>query len=390
MKTFIVKATRSPLGAFLGNLSELSAPKIMSQLIQSLNLSNEIKAGIDEAYIGHVLSANVGQAPAKQALLYAGLSTNIPATGVNKVCASGMKATMLGAMSISSGINHLVLVGGMENMSLTPFYSSALRKGEKLGHLNLTDGLLFDGLTNPYDQQHMGMSAELCATDHQISREEQDDYALLSYQRAIKAKNKGLLQKEISTITTKKGETSEDEGLENLNLNKLSELKPVFKKDGSVTAGNASTLNDGASVLLLASEQAVKQYNLTPLAEIISYADASQNPEHFTTSPTPALQKAIKQAKLTTEEIDYFEINEAFSVVALANKKLLNIPLEKLNIHGGAVSLGHPLGASGCRILVSLINILHQNNATYGGAAICNGGGGASAMIIKAIKNVSK
>lgn len=388
MKTYIAKATRSPLGAFLGELSEIPAPQLMAQLIDGLKLSEEVKTKIDEAYFGHVLSANVGQAPAKQALLYAGLPSTIPATGINKVCASGMKAVMLGAMSISSGINNLVLVGGMENMSLAPFYSSDLRKGKKLGNLNITDGLVFDGLTNPYDQQHMGISAELCATNYEITRQEQDEYALLSYQRAIEARNKGVFQQEITPIKTKKGELTQDEGLENLKLDKLPSLRPAFKKDGSVTAGNASTINDGASVILLASEQAVKQYNLSPLAEIVSYADASQKPEHFTTSPTPALQKAIKQAKLSTEEIDYFEINEAFSVVALANKKLLNIPLDKLNIHGGAVSLGHPLGASGCRILVSLINILHQNNVTYGGASICNGGGGASAMIIKAVKNV--
>jgi acetyl-CoA C-acetyltransferase len=293
---------------------------------------------------------------------------------------------MLGTMSISSGINDLVLVGGMENMSLAPFYSSELRKGKKLGHLNFTDGLLYDGLTNPYDQEHMGISAELCATDHHISREEQDSYALLSYQRAIEARNKGILQQEITPITTKKGEVSQDEGLENLKLDKLPSLRSAFKKNGTITAGNASTINDGASVILLASEKAVKKYNLTPLAEVVSYADASQKPEHFTTSPTPALQKAITQAKITTNKIDFYEINEAFSVVALANKKLLDIPLEKLNVHGGAVSLGHPLGASGCRILVSLINILHQNNATYGAASICNGGGGASAMVIRAVR----
>lgn len=386
MKTYIIKATRSPLGSFLGALNEIPAPKLMAQLIEGLKLTDEVKTAIDEAYFGHVLSANVGQAPAKQALLHAGLSSHIPATGINKVCASGMKAIMLGTMSISSGINDLVLVGGMENMSLAPFYSSELRKGKKLGHLNFTDGLLYDGLTNPYDQEHMGISAELCATDHHISREEQDSYALLSYQRAIEARNKGILQQEITPITTKKGEVSQDEGLENLKLDKLPSLRSAFKKNGTITAGNASTINDGASVILLASEKAVKKYNLTPLAEVVSYADASQKPEHFTTSPTPALQKAITQAKITTNKIDFYEINEAFSVVALANKKLLDIPLEKLNVHGGAVSLGHPLGASGCRILVSLINILHQNNATYGAASICNGGGGASAMVIKAVR----
>jgi acetyl-CoA C-acetyltransferase len=385
MKVYIVEATRSPLGAFLGGLSETPAPELLAQLIKGLKLSDEIKSAIDEAYIGHVLSANVGQAPSKQALLYADLPSEIPATGINKVCASGMKATMLGAMSISSGINDLVIVGGMENMSLAPFYSSELRKGKKLGNLNFTDGLIFDGLTSPYDKEHMGVSAELCATEHKISREEQDEYALLSYQRAIDTRDNGLFTNEITPIKTKRGTITNDEGIDNLKLDKLPNLRPAFQKKGSVTAGNASTINDGASVLLLASKKAVIKHGLTPLAEIISYADASQKPEHFTTSPTPALKKAINKTDLKIEDIDFFEINEAFSVVALANKKLLSIPLDKLNIHGGAVSLGHPLGASGCRILVSLIYILQQQGGTYGAASICNGGGGASAMVIKSV-----
>ena len=387
MKVYIVEATRSPIGSFLGGLSDIPAPQILAQLIKGLKLSEDTKENIDEAYFGHVLTANVGQAPAKQALLYAGLSEKIPATGINKVCASGLKAAMLGAMSISSGINNLVLVGGMENMSLAPYYSNELRKGKKLGNINFTDGLVYDGLTNPYNNQHMGVSAELCSLDYDISRQEQDDYALLSYNKALETHQNGLFNDEITPIETKKGIVASDEGLHNLQLDKLTKLHAAFQKTGTVTAGNASTINDGASVILLASEEAIKKHNLKPLAEIISYADASQKPEHFTTSPTPAIKNAIKKTNLKLEDIDFFEINEAFSVVALANQKLLNIPTKKLNIHGGAVSLGHPLGASGSRILVSLVYILLQQKADYGTASICNGGGGASAMIIKSVKH---
>ena len=386
MKAYIIEAIRSPLGSFLGNLSQIPAPQILAQLIKALKLPNSVKKKIDEAYFGHVLSANVGQAPAKQAVLYGGLPETIPATSVNKVCSSGLKATMLGAMSIQSGINDLVLVGGMENMSLAPHYSAILRQGKKLGNIQFTDGLVLDGLTNPYDKQHMGISAELCASDYKISREEQDAYARLSYNRAVTARDNGLFNNEISPIETKKGLIQKDQGLENLQLDKLPKLRTAFQTPGTVTAGNASTINDGASLMLLASEEAVKKHGLNPLAEIISYADASQKPEHFTTSPTPALKKALQKADLQLDAIDFFEINEAFSVVALANKKLLNIPIEKLNINGGAVSLGHPLGASGSRILVSLVHILLQKSAKYGAVSICNGGGGASAMVIKSIK----
>ena len=384
----IVSYTRTPIGSFGGALSSVSATKLGSiaikGAIEKINLDNTI---IDEVFMGNVISSGLGQAPAKQAAIYAGISNETPCTTINKVCSSGMKAVMIGAQSIQNGDNDVIIAGGMENMSAIPFYINDMRSGKKLGHTQINDGLLVDGLTDVYDNVHMGVCAELCAEEKKISREEQDEFALKSYEKSNQAWSDGFFNSEITPvkISTRKGDIiiNTDEEFSNINVDKFKKLRPVFKKDGTITAGNASTINDGAAALILMSREKAQELNLKPIAKIISFADSSQEPKWFTTTPTKALEKAIKKANLDKDSIDFWELNEAFSVVGLANIKNLSINNNKVNVNGGAVSLGHPLGCSGARILVTLLNTLEKNNKEIGAAGICNGGGGASAMIIK-------
>ena len=385
---YIVAAKRTAIGSFLGSLSTIPATSLGSTALKACIEQSQLSpSSIDEVFVGNVLSANLGQAPARQVVLGANLSDTIPCTTVNKVCASGMKAITLGVQSILLGDNNIVAVGGMENMSLAPSYLNT-RTGTKLGNQTLVDGLLKDGLTDPYSNQHMGLAAELCAEEHAISREAQDAYATASYNRSADAWKNNKFNDEVTPVTIPQRKSdpivvNKDEEFSNVKFDKIPALNPVFKKDGTVTAANASTLNDGAAILILASAEAVEKHGFKPLAKIISYADAALKPEHFTIAPAKALPLALSKANLAIGDIDYFEINEAFSVVSLANQKLLNIPSEKLNIQGGAVSLGHPLGCSGARIVTTLVYILKNNKAKYGAAAICNGGGGASALIIE-------
>lgn len=387
-KIVIVAAQRTPIGSFLGSLSHISAPKLAANAIKGvLKKSNLNPTKIQEVYLGNVLQAGIGQAPAKQAAKFSGLHDEIPCTTINKVCASGMKAISMAAQAIKAEDREIVLAGGMENMSLVPHYIHQ-RNGIKFGNQTLQDGLLLDGLTNVYDQQHMGVCGDLCATTHNISREEQDAFAIASYKKSRKAQEDGRFNDEISPVIYKDRKGNEisidkDEEFLNFRPEKFPQLRPAFSKDGTVTAANASTLNDGAAALLIMSEEKAQELNLKPLAEIIAYEDANTAPEHFTTAPAKATEAVLKKAGLKTGDIDCFEFNEAFSVVGIANAKLLNIPLEKINLNGGAVAIGHPLGCSGARIVVSLVHILKQQQATYGLAAICNGGGGATAMIIK-------
>ena len=384
----IVSYTRTPIGSFGGGLSNLSATKLGSiaikGAIEKINLDNKI---IDEVFMGNVISSGLGQAPAKQAAIYAGISNETPCTTINKVCSSGMKAVMIGAQSNQNGDNDIVIAGGMENMSAIPFYINDMRGGKKLGHTQINDGLLVDGLTDVYDNAHMGVCAEICAEENKISREEQDEFALKSYKKSNQAWTNGFFNSEITPvkISTRKGDIiiDTDEEFSNINVDKFKKLRPVFKKDGTITAGNASTINDGAAALILMSKEKAQELNLKPIAKIISFADSSQEPKWFTTTPTKALEKAINKANLNKDTIDFWELNEAFSVVGLANIKNLGINHNKVNVNGGAVSLGHPLGCSGARILVTLLNTLEKNNKEIGAAGICNGGGGASAMIIK-------
>jgi acetyl-CoA C-acetyltransferase len=337
--------------------------------------------------MGNVLQANCGQAPARQAAIEAGIPDSVPATTINKVCSSGMKAIIMATQSILLGDNEIVVAGGMENMSLVPFYSSDIRWGRKLGDVKLTDGLIKDGLTDVYNKYHMGNAAELCAREHSISREEQDEFAIESYSKSSSAWENGKFENEIVSVLVpqRKGEpikVDRDEEIYNVKLDKIPKLKAVFQKDGTVTAANASTLNDGAAALILMSEEKANSLGIKPIGEIIGYADAAKKPEQFTTAPSKALPIAIKKAGLKIEEIECFELNEAFSVVGLVNCKLLNINKDRVNLNGGAVSLGHPLGCSGARIVVTLLNVLHQNKASFGAAGICNGGGGASALVV--------
>lgn len=385
----IVSAVRTPMGSFGGSLSGFSATQLggfaIKGAIDKVNLNPSL---INEVFFGNVLQANLGQAPARQCSIYAGIKNDVPATTVNKVCASGMKAIMLGAQSIKCGDNDVVVVGGTESMSNVPHYVEKVRTGQKLGDLKLKDGLVHDGLTDVYNQTHMGLCAEICAEDMNISREAQDKFAIESYRRSKEAWEKKLFEDEIVpvTIPQRKGEPihfEEDEEFKNVKIDKIPNLRPVFKKEGTITAANASTINDGASALILMSADKAKSLNIEPLAKIVSYADASHEPEWFTTAPAKALPIALKKANLGINDIDYFELNEAFSVVGIANKKLLNIDSDKVNCFGGAVSLGHPLGSSGSRIVVTLINVLNKKEAKLGAAAICNGGGGASALIIE-------
>ena len=385
----LVSAVRTPMGSFGGSLSGFSATQLGGFAIKgALDKVNLDPSLINEVFFGNVLQANLGQAPARQCSIYAGIKNDVPATTINKVCASGMKAIMLGAQSIKCGDNDVVVVGGTESMSNVPHYVEKVRTGQKLGDLKLKDGLVHDGLTDVYNQTHMGLCAEICAEDMNISREAQDEFAIESYRRSKEAWEKKLFEDEIVpvTIPQRKGDTihfQEDEEFKNVKIDKIPNLRSVFKKEGTITAANASTINDGASALILMSADKAKSLNIEPLAKIVSYADASHEPEWFTTAPAKALPIALKKANLGINDIDYFELNEAFSVVGIANKKLLNIDSEKVNCFGGAVSLGHPLGSSGSRIVVTLINVLNKKEAKLGAAAICNGGGGASALIIE-------
>lgn len=390
-EVYIVSAVRTPIGSFGGVLSSVSAPQLgataIKKALQKIKLD---PTEVNEVFMGNVLQANAGQAPARQAAIYAGLGNNVPCTTINKVCASGMKSIMFAAQTIMLGDNDVVVAGGMESMSNVPYYLDKARSGYRLGNGTLIDGLVSDGLTDVYNNYHMGNAAELCAKECNISREEQDAYAIESYTRASNAWKAGKFNDEVIPVEVpqRKGDpivVKEDEEYKNVKMEKIPELKPVFQKEGSVTAANASTLNDGAAALVLMSKEKATALGLKPLAKIVSYADAAQAPEWFTTAPSKALPKAIEKAKLTLKDISFFEINEAFSVVAVANNKEMKLDPKKVNVNGGAVSLGHPLGASGARILITLINVLKQNNAKYGAAGICNGGGGASAMVIENI-----
>ncbi|MDP9081780.1 MAG: acetyl-CoA C-acyltransferase [Bacteroidota bacterium] len=384
----IVSATRTPIGSFGGSLASLSATQLGSIVIKSAVEKAGLKPDqIQEVYMGNVLSANVGQAPATQAAIFAGLPT-LPATTINKVCASGMKAIMLAAQSITLGQNEIVVAGGMESMSNVPYYLDKARNGYRLGNGQIIDGLVKDGLWDVYNDYHMGSAAELCALECNISREEQDAFAIESYKRAQNSQIAGRFKNEITAVELKdkKGDITlfaEDEEPKTVKFDKIPSLKPVFKKDGTVTAANASTLNDGAAAVVLMSREKADELGIKPLAKIVSYADAQQAPEWFTTAPSKAIPLALHRAELSSDDIDYFEINEAFSVVSIANNQLLKLDPAMVNVNGGAVSLGHPLGASGARIIVTLLHVLQQNNGKYGAAGICNGGGGASAMVIE-------
>ena len=387
----IVSATRTAIGSFGGSLSSFTAPQLGAAVIKSAVERAGLKPGdIQEVYMGNVLSANLGQAPATQAAIFAGLPY-LPATTVNKVCASGMKAVMLAAQSIALGQNDIVLAGGMESMSNVPYYLDKARNGYRLGHGQITDGLVKDGLWDVYNDYHMGSAAELCAAECHITRQEQDAFAVESYRRAQKAQADGKFIAEITPIELKdkKGDVTlfaEDEEPRTVKFDKIPTLKPVFKKDGTVTAANASTLNDGAAVLILMSAERAAAMGIKPLARVVAYADAQQAPEWFTTAPSKAIPLALHRAGLTTADVDFFEINEAFSVVSIANNQALGLDPAKVNVNGGAVSIGHPLGASGARIMVTLLHVLQQNNGKFGVAGICNGGGGASAIVIENLR----
>ena len=385
----IVSAVRTAMGSFGGVFSNIPATKLgayaINGAIEKCGINKDL---IDEVFMGNVLQANLGQAPARQAAIEAGLSNKIPCTTVNKVCSSGMKAIMLGAQSIKCGDNDIVVVGGMENMSSVPHYLLNSRTGQKLGDIKALDGLVKDGLTDVYNKKHMGLCAETCAKEMSFSREEQDDFAITSYQRSAKAWKDNKFSNEVIDVEVpqRRGDSliiNEDEEYKKVKIDKIPNLRPVFDKEGTITAANASTLNDGASALIIMSLEKANELKLKPLAKIISYADFAHDPEWFTTAPSDAITKALEKAKIDKSEVDFFELNEAFSVVGLANLKLLDINNDIVNVNGGAVSLGHPLGSSGSRIVVTLINVLKQNKAETGVAGICNGGGGASAIVIK-------
>lgn len=384
----IVSAARTPIGSFLGSLSTIPAPKLGSIAIKgALNKINLKPEMVDEVLMGNVVQAGTGQAPARQAAIYAGIPNTVPCTTVNKVCASGMKAVMQGAQAIALGDANIVVAGGMENMSLIPHYLHA-RTGTKFGPTTLVDGMQKDGLVDAYDQNAMGVCADACAVEYNFSREDQDNFAIQSYKRSAQAWESGKFNNEIVPVEVpqRRGDAvivSKDEEYTNVKMEKIPALRPAFTKDGTVTAANASTINDGAGAVILMSKDKANELGLQILATIKSYADAAQEPEWFTTAPAKALPKALNKAGITMEDVDYFEFNEAFSVVGLANMKLLGLYDSNVNVNGGAVSLGHPLGCSGVRILITLLNVLEQNNAKIGAAAICNGGGGASAIVIE-------
>jgi acetyl-CoA C-acetyltransferase len=387
-KVVIVAAVRTPIGSFMGALSTVPATQLGAAAIKGalhkINLDPKL---VDEVLMGNVVQAGNGQAPARQAALFAGLPESVACTTINKVCASGMKAVMQGVQAIMAGDAEIVVAGGMENMSLIPHYVH-LRNGVKFGPTSLIDGMQKDGLTDAYDNSAMGVCADLCASEYNFTREDQDAFAIQSYERSAAAWEAGRFDAEIIPVEVpqRRGDAiviTKDEEYTNVRLDKIPSLAPVFTKDGTVTAANASTINDGAAALVLMSEEKAKALGLNPLAYIKSYADAAQEPKWFTTAPAKALPKALDKAGLSLADVDYFEFNEAFSVVGLANAKILGIHNDKINVNGGAVSLGHPLGCSGARIIVTLINVLNQNNAKIGAAAICNGGGGASAIVIE-------
>jgi len=389
-KVVIVSAARTPIGSFMGALSSVAAPHLGAAAIKGALAKIQLDPNlVDEVLMGNVVQAGVGQAPARQAALFAGLSENVACTTVNKVCASGMKAIMQGAQAIMAGDAEVVVAGGMENMSMIPHYVH-LRNGVKFGPTSLVDGMQKDGLTDAYDHNAMGVCADLCATEYNITREEQDNFAIQSYQRSAQAWDAGKFDAEVVPVAVpqRKGDpimVTRDEEYTNVRLDKIPTLNAVFTKDGTVTAANASTINDGAAALVLMSAEKAEALGLQPLAVIRGYADAAQEPKWFTTAPAKALPKALAKAGLALDEVDFFEFNEAFSVVGLANAKILNLPNDKVNVNGGAVSLGHPLGCSGARIIVTLLHVLQQNDAKIGAAAICNGGGGASALVIERI-----
>ena len=386
----IVSAVRTPMGSFMGSLSGIPATKLGSVAIKgAIDRAGINVDQVDEVIMGNVLQAGVGQAPARQAALGAGLSENVPCTTVNKVCASGMKSIMLGAQSIMTGMNDVVVVGGMESMSQTPHYTS-LRNATKYGNGKMTDGLINDGLMDVYTNQLMGGCAEECAKEHNFSREDQDNFAIDSYKKAAKAWENGWFKDEVVPveIPQRKGEPvvfSEDEEYKNVKFEKIPNLRPAFDKEGTITAANASTMNDGASALVIMSAKKAAELGLTPMAKIRSYADAAQNSVWFTTAPAKAVPIALDRAGLKTDDVDFWELNEAFSVVGLANTKLLGLDPAKVDVHGGAVALGHPLGSSGSRIIVTLLNVLKHQGGKIGAAGICNGGGGASAMVVELI-----
>jgi acetyl-CoA C-acetyltransferase len=389
-EVFIVAAQRTPMGSFGGVLSSLSATELGAIAIKgALEKANIEPSWIDEVLMGNVCSANLGQAPARQASLAAGIPYNVPCTTVNKVCSSGMKAVAYAAQSIMLGLTDLAVAGGMESMSNIPFYVPKARFGYKYGNATLVDGLVQDGLQDAYDHRAMGFCADATAKKYDLSRAEQDRFAIQSYLRAAAATTEGKFANEITPVKImgKKGEIiiNEDEEYKNVFFDKIPSLRPAFEKDGTVTAANASTINDGASALILASKEAVKKYGLKPIAKILSFADAEQEPQWFTTAPTIAAPLALKRAKMDIKEVNYFEVNEAFAAVAMAFGQVLNVSEAQMNVNGGAVALGHPLGSSGSRILTTLTHVLEQNDANIGLAAICNGGGGASAMIIERV-----
>jgi len=387
-KVVIVSAVRTPIGSFLGSLSSLSATQLGSAAIKgALDKINLDPSAVQEVYMGNVVQAGVGQAPARQAALGAGPPNNVPCTTVNKVCASGMKAIMNAAQAIALGDADVVVAGGMESMSNIPHYVH-MRKGTKFGPATMMDGMQKDGLVDAYDNNAMGVCADLCATEYEFSREDQDAFAVQSYERSAKAWADGKFKDEVIAVEVpqRRGEpivVSEDEEFKNVKMDRISTLRPAFTKDGTATAANSSTINDGAAAMVLMSEKKAKEMGLTPLAYVKSYADAAHEPVWFTTAPAKALPKALAKAGLDIKDVDFFEFNEAFSVVGLANMKILGLNDSNVNVNGGAVSLGHPLGCSGARIMITLLNVLVQNNAKIGAAAICNGGGGASAMVIE-------
>ncbi len=386
-EVYIIAAKRTPIGGLLGNLSHLSATQLGALAIKNAYESIGLDVSlIDSVYIGNVLSANLGQAPARQAAIFAGIPNDKDATTVNKVCASGMKATALGAQQIQLGLEHIIVTGGMESMSNAPHYAQ-LRKGNKLGDVTLIDGMKKDGLWDVYNDFHMGNAAEIGVRKYGLTRAMLDDYAVQSYQKAAIATKNGKFKNEMIPISIEQKNGTlvidSDEDIDKIILDKVSKLKPTFEKEGSLTAANSSNLNDGAAALILASKEAVEKYNLKPIAKILAYADAAQAPEWFTTAPAIAIPKVLKQANLSLNDIDFFEINEAYASVILSNQQILGLDLNKVNVYGGAVAMGHPIGASGARIIATLISVLKQEGGKYGVAAICNGGGGASAMVIE-------
>tara|TARA_R110002049_G_scaffold266984_3_gene443256 strand:- start:5835 stop:7010 length:1176 start_codon:yes stop_codon:yes gene_type:complete len=384
----IVSMARTPIGSFLGVLSNVSAPKLGAIAIKgALDKIKLEPSQVQEVLMGNVIQAGVGQAPARQAAIFAGIPNTVPCTTINKVCASGMKSIMQAAQSIALGDNDIVVAGGMENMSMAPHYVH-LRNGQKFGPTSLIDGLQKDGLVDAYDQNAMGVCADACAIEYEFSRENQDNYAVQSYKRSTAAWEQGKFNDEVVPVAVpqRRGEpiiVAEDEEFKNVKIEKIPALRPAFSKEGTVTAANASTINDGAAALVLMSAAKAKELNLKPLATIKSYADAAHEPEWFTTAPSKALPKALGKAGISIDDVDFFEFNEAFAVVGLANMKILGLTDKNVNVNGGAVSLGHPLGCSGARIVITLLSVLEQNNGKIGAAAICNGGGGASAIVLE-------